>query len=163
MPEAVRGEHHDRRHPADPRHVTQNRSRSGVEGFQPAGHRMKGMRRRRLGRAAFGAVGIRRPHLVSALATKWHPLLHTKAALRRFRNIPRAGHANIFAMKLLLNAVLSVLVVAGLLPAAKNLEIYFIDVEGGQATLMLSPGGESMLIDTGWGGFNRRDAERIAA
>jgi beta-lactamase superfamily II metal-dependent hydrolase len=65
-------------------------------------------------------------------------------------------------MKLLLNAVLSVLFLAGLL-AAKNLEIYFIDVEGGQATLMLSPGGESMLIDTGWGGFNRRDAERIAA
>jgi competence protein ComEC len=65
-------------------------------------------------------------------------------------------------MKLLLNAVLF-LAMAQLLPAAKNLEIYFIDVEGGQATLMLSPGGESMLIDTGWGGFNRRDAERIAA
>ena len=64
-------------------------------------------------------------------------------------------------MKLLLNAVLSVLFMAGLLPAAKNLEIYFIDVEGGQATLMLSPSGESILIDTGWGGFNRRDAERF--
>ncbi len=65
-------------------------------------------------------------------------------------------------MKLLLNAFLLV-ATAGLLPAAKNLEVYFVDVEGGQATLMVSPGGESMLIDTGWGGFNRRDAERIAA
>jgi beta-lactamase superfamily II metal-dependent hydrolase len=52
---------------------------------------------------------------------------------------------------------------AGVLPAAKNLEVYFIDVEGGQATLVVPPGGESMLIDTGWAGFNHRDAERIAA
>jgi len=36
-------------------------------------------------------------------------------------------------------------------------------VEGGQATLLVSPAGESMLIDTGWGGHNRRDADRIAA
>ncbi len=52
---------------------------------------------------------------------------------------------------------------ATLLPAAKNLEVYAIDVEGGQATLIVSPSGESMLIDTGWGGHNKRDAERIAA
>ena len=39
---------------------------------------------------------------------------------------------------------------AMLLPAAKNLEIYSIDVEGGQATLFVSPSGESMLVDTGW-------------
>ncbi len=47
--------------------------------------------------------------------------------------------------------------------AAKHLEIYCVDVEGGQATLMVAPSGESMLVDTGYGGFNRRDAERIAA
>ena len=52
---------------------------------------------------------------------------------------------------------------ASLLPAAKDLEIYVIDVEGGQATLFVSPSGESMLVDTGWPGFNNRDAERIAA
>jgi beta-lactamase superfamily II metal-dependent hydrolase len=52
---------------------------------------------------------------------------------------------------------------AAALPAARNLEIYFIDVEGGQATLFVSPSGESMLVDTGWAGFNRRDAGRIAA
>lgn len=52
---------------------------------------------------------------------------------------------------------------ASLLPAAKNLEVYFIDVEGGQATLLVSPSGQSMLIDTGWSGNNQRDAERIAA
>src|SRR5690242_16934833 len=55
------------------------------------------------------------------------------------------------------------LLAAGMLPAAKNLEIYFIDVEGGQASLFVAPGGESLLVDTGWPGHNHRDAERIAA
>jgi beta-lactamase superfamily II metal-dependent hydrolase len=52
---------------------------------------------------------------------------------------------------------------SAMLLAARNLEIYSIDVEGGQATLFVSPSGESMLVDTGWGGHNSRDAERIAA
>lgn len=66
------------------------------------------------------------------------------------------------AMKLL--AVLALLFAASAPSrAAKHLEIYCVDVEGGQATLMVAPSGESMLVDTGWGGFNRRDAERIAA
>jgi len=60
-------------------------------------------------------------------------------------------------------SVVLLLAAATSLPAAKNLEVYFIDVEGGQATLFAPPGGDSLLIDTGWGGFNRRDAERIAA
>jgi len=45
--------------------------------------------------------------------------------------------------------------------AAKTLEIYFIDVEGGQATLIVSPSGQTLLVDTGWRGFNGRDADRI--
>lgn len=52
---------------------------------------------------------------------------------------------------------------AASLPAAKNLSIYVIDVEGGQATLFVTPGGQSMLVDTGWSGHDHRDAERIAA
>jgi beta-lactamase superfamily II metal-dependent hydrolase len=55
------------------------------------------------------------------------------------------------------------LVLPAVLPAAKNLEVYSIDVEGGQATLLVSPSGESMLVDTGWAGHNRRDADRILA
>jgi competence protein ComEC len=42
-----------------------------------------------------------------------------------------------------------------------NLNIYFIDVEGGQATLIVTPSRQSLLVDTGWPGFNGRDAERI--
>jgi len=47
--------------------------------------------------------------------------------------------------------------------ARRTLDIYFIDVEGGQATLVVSPSGESMLIDAGYPGFEGRDADRIAA
>lgn len=52
---------------------------------------------------------------------------------------------------------------AAALPAAKNLEIYFIDVEGGQSTLFVAPSGETLLMDTGYGGFNGRDPGRILA
>jgi len=43
----------------------------------------------------------------------------------------------------------------------KTLDVYFIDVEGGQSTLLVSPSGQSMLIDAGWPGA--RDADRITA
>ena len=54
---------------------------------------------------------------------------------------------------------------AGQAPAQRDglLDIHFIDVEGGQATLITSPSGESLLVDTGYVGFNDRDADRIAA
>ena len=45
--------------------------------------------------------------------------------------------------------------------AADNLEIYFIDVEGGAATLLVTPAGETLLADSGWPRNNDRDAHRI--
>src|SRR5579864_7788001 len=48
-------------------------------------------------------------------------------------------------------------------PSPKPLQIYFIDVEGGQATLIVTPQGQSLLIDTGWPGYEGRDADRIVA
>ena len=60
-------------------------------------------------------------------------------------------------------AVGSALLVGALLsfsPAsAQNLDIYFIDTEGGQSTLYVAPSGESMLVDTGNPG--ERDHNRI--
>lgn len=44
-----------------------------------------------------------------------------------------------------------------------TLDIYYIDVEGGAATLIVTPAGESILVDAGWPGFNGRDADRIQA
>jgi len=43
--------------------------------------------------------------------------------------------------------------------AARTLDIYWVDVEGGAATLIVTPAGESILIDAGNPG--RRDADRI--
>ncbi|MEK7406098.1 MAG: MBL fold metallo-hydrolase, partial [Acidobacteriota bacterium] len=63
----------------------------------------------------------------------------------------------------------NVLVLCALLPllaagvSARDLEIYFVDVEGGQATLIVAPSGQSMLVDAGWPGFDGRDAARIQA
>jgi beta-lactamase superfamily II metal-dependent hydrolase len=48
-------------------------------------------------------------------------------------------------------------------PSVSPLQVYFIDVEGGQATLFVTPAGKSLLIDTGWDGNNGRDADRIVA
>ena len=53
------------------------------------------------------------------------------------------------------------LLVAQAKPARLNLNIYFIDVEGGAATLIVTPAGESVLLDAGWDGADGRDAKRI--
>ena len=45
-----------------------------------------------------------------------------------------------------------VLTLASLGQASKTLDIYFIDVEGGQSTLIVTPAGQVMLIDAGFAG-----------
>ena len=48
--------------------------------------------------------------------------------------------------------------------ARTTLDIYLVDVEGGNATLFVAPSGESILIDTGNGGAAAvRDGDRIMA
>jgi beta-lactamase superfamily II metal-dependent hydrolase len=44
---------------------------------------------------------------------------------------------------------------------ARPLQIDFIDVMGGAATLIVTPERESILIDSGWPGFDDRDPKRI--
>ena len=46
-------------------------------------------------------------------------------------------------------------------PAAADLQVYFADVEGGQATLFVASSGENLLVDTGNPG--PRDSDRIVA
>lgn len=45
----------------------------------------------------------------------------------------------------------------------KALQMFFVDVEGGQATLIVTSEDKSLLIDTGWPDNNGRDADRIVA
>lgn len=73
----------------------------------------------------------------------------------------RRSPNRIFAIlaSLLLSSALCAKPAAG----AKTLQIYFVDVEGGQATLFVTPAGQSLLIDTGWPGNGGRDADRIVA
>jgi beta-lactamase superfamily II metal-dependent hydrolase len=59
--------------------------------------------------------------------------------------------------------VLALLSAATLFGASKNLEIYWIDAEGGAATLIVSPSGESLLVDTANRTPDDRDAKRIKA
>ena len=47
--------------------------------------------------------------------------------------------------------------------ADRQLAIEWVDVLGGAATLIVTPAGESILVDTGWPGFDGRDAKRIKA
>ena len=60
--------------------------------------------------------------------------------------------------------VLLVICMAAMAPAFSaqvpgNLDIYYIDTEGGQSTLFVGPSGESLLVDTGNAG--ERDLGRI--
>ncbi|MEI6235379.1 MAG: MBL fold metallo-hydrolase [Planctomycetota bacterium] len=59
----------------------------------------------------------------------------------------------------LIPALICLALVSFTVRAAQKLEIYWTDVEGGAATLIVTPAGESILIDTGNPGG--RDAKRI--
>lgn len=65
-------------------------------------------------------------------------------------------------MRLIRTAAVACLMVSAL-SAAKTLDMYVIDVEGSKAFLLVSPSGQSMLIDAGIPGSEHdgRDAKRI--
>src|ERR1700722_18674704 len=66
-------------------------------------------------------------------------------------------------MKLLTTLLVLSTALASAQTAPGKLQVYFVDVEGGQATLFVTPEKQSLLIDTGWKGHDYRDADRIAA
>ena len=70
---------------------------------------------------------------------------------------------NILARFFLLFAVVCYASLAASAQKPGKLLIYSIDVEGGQSTLLVSPEGGSLLVDTGWPGNDGRDAKRIQA
>jgi competence protein ComEC len=68
-----------------------------------------------------------------------------------------------FVAVVLIAGCITSAVTAQAAPAGDKLRVYFIDVEGGQSTLFVTPAGQSLLVDTGWPGNNGRDANRIVA
>lgn len=60
-------------------------------------------------------------------------------------------------------AVFGLLCAGVVFGAPRNLEIYWIDAEGGAATLIVAPSGESLLVDTANRTPDDRDAKRIMA
>src|SRR5213083_228603 len=64
----------------------------------------------------------------------------------------------------LLSVLLSLSATMAVAQTRKTLDIYVVDVEGGNAVLFVAPSGESVLIDSGNGGAGAsRDAGRIMA
>src|SRR5437762_247627 len=61
--------------------------------------------------------------------------------------------------RFLLVNLLTLFLLSPALGQKRGLDIYFVDSEGGAATLIVTPAGESILIDSGNPGT--RDAERI--
>jgi beta-lactamase superfamily II metal-dependent hydrolase len=66
-------------------------------------------------------------------------------------------------VKRLLTAAVLVGLGAAAAAAARPLDIYFIDVEGGASTLLVTPARESILIDAGYGQREGRDPGRVLA
>ena len=60
-------------------------------------------------------------------------------------------------------AALGTVVLAAQTTSTKSLDIWVVDVEGGKAALFVTPAGQSVLVDSGWPGFDGRDPDRIMA
>lgn len=60
-----------------------------------------------------------------------------------------------------LRLLLALAAAACLQAQSRTLDIYWVDVEGGAATLIVTPSGQSMLVDAGNPGNNDRDPQRI--
>jgi beta-lactamase superfamily II metal-dependent hydrolase len=63
--------------------------------------------------------------------------------------------------RILVASLLSLAAAAFLAAQSRNLDIYWIDVEGGAATLIVTPEGQALLVDTGNPTPDDRDAKRI--
>jgi beta-lactamase superfamily II metal-dependent hydrolase len=76
--------------------------------------------------------------------------------------------------RILVAVIIAILSASACATTSDTLDIYFVDVEGGQATLIITPDDETLLIDAGYPGQGKadptpgdpaaaRDAQRIAA
>ena len=94
-------------------------------------------------RAGRGATQLRRPGKAPAVAKKG------------------AGCYDCPMRKIALAALLGLFCVFTAPSASKTFDMWAVDSEGAKSVLLVSPSGQSMLIDTGWAGNNDRDTNRI--
>jgi competence protein ComEC len=87
----------------------------------------------------------------------------TRNSARKFSSALRTLLAKTFAAILITLFGGGVAISVNATDDEKPLRVYFIDVEGGQATLFVTPDGQSLLIDTGWPDNDGRDADRVVA
>jgi competence protein ComEC len=86
-------------------------------------------------------------------------MMNIRARLRQIGHVGRAGRMGLAGAALALST--AAILAQG--PAGGDLRVYVIDVEGGGATLVVAPSGQSMLIDSGSPGpAAERDSARIA-
>src|SRR5882672_4915008 len=57
-------------------------------------------------------------------------------------------------------AVLLIVLMGAAAHAAGTLDMYFIDTEGGQATLLVAPSGDTLLIDVGFAGLDTSNPDK---
>jgi len=84
-----------------------------------------------------------------------------RACARRFR-----GVCIVKPIIVTLALVMATVVAAAQTPAARTFDIYFIDVEGGQSTLIVTPARQTLLIDAGFpstGTFDSRPGDPAKA
>src|SRR6202050_1843119 len=98
-----------------------------------------------------GAPHLYHQRILNMSCMRWSSRVRLEYGLR---NVSRA---------VLTFALLSSAWALSSLDSQKPLRIFFVDVEGGQATLFVTPDQHSLLIDTGWPDNNGRDAHRIVA
>ena len=89
---------------------------------------------------------------------------HIRPEEKTMKPLPTKRHTRAGATRV---AALAVALLAGSVAlhtqAPATLDIYWIDVEGGAATLVVTPERDTVLMDTGWTRPDARDAERIQA
>ena len=83
------------------------------------------------------------------------------AGTKHFEPVLQRGDRHAFSTGLLLIATAFIARPAFAGAADGRLDIYFIDVEGGASTLLVTPAGESLLIDSGSHNNNGRDRDRV--
>jgi beta-lactamase superfamily II metal-dependent hydrolase len=157
------GKHHDGHDPAENRDVAEQGSGARADAMHIVDGRESSFGLRS---AADAAIGVMVPDGLSALAAVRHAFLiiitlRFRVVFRQYRwAVIGCGQMKNLSLRWAFLALL-LSVSAAPLALARPLEIFFVDVEGGQATLIVSPSGQSLLIDTGWRGFEGRDADRI--